>query len=140
LALDDAGNLFIADADNNRIRKLSVNGSAVLTMANTSPANTGNYSVVVSNPYGSVTSSIVAVTVILPPVVLPTVSGSSPDGGLTLNLLTTTNVSSRVYCATNLSPPIQWVPVYTNLNGGAWQFSDTNTAGISGKYYRVSTP
>jgi hypothetical protein len=109
-------------------------------MANTSPANTGNYSVVVSNPYGSVTSSVVAVTVILPPLISPAVSGSSPNGGLTLNLITTTNVASRVYCATNLSPPIQWVPIYTNLNGGAWQFTDTNTSGISGKYYRVSTP
>jgi sugar lactone lactonase YvrE len=140
LALDDAGNLFIADAGNNRIRKLSVNGSAVLTIANTGPANTGNYSVVVSNPYGSVTSSVVAVTVILPPVITPAVYGSSPNGGLTLNLITTTNLGSRVYCATNLAPPIQWVPIYTNLNGGAWQFIDTNTAGISGKYYRVSTP
>ena len=62
------------------------------------------------------------------------------DGSLTLNPLTTTTLSSRLYSATNLTPPVLWLPICTNLTGGLWQFTDTNTAGISAKFYRLSTP
>ncbi len=140
LALDAAGNLFFADTGDQRIRKLSVTGSPLLTIPNAGAANAGSYSVVVSNPYGSVTSSIVAVNVVLPPLISPAINNSSPNGGLTLNLITTSNICSRVYWTTSLSPPVQWVPIYTNLQGGVWQFTDTNTTGLNSKYYRVSTP
>jgi len=62
------------------------------------------------------------------------------DGTMLLSLLTATNVSSQIEVATNLAPPVVWQPVYTNLNGGSWQFTDTNTSGINAKYYRLSTP
>jgi len=72
----------------------------------------------------------------------PTISQiiHSADGGLTLDLVSTRNVSSRLYAATNLSPPFVWQPIATNLDGGAWRFTDTNTAGFPVKLYRVSTP
>ena len=59
---------------------------------------------------------------------------------MTLNLVTTTNISSRVLAATNLSPPVVWLPIYTNNNGGAWQFTDTNTVLYPMRFYRVATP
>ena len=138
LTVDGAGNLFIADDYNSCIRKVSVSGSPVLTLPSASLANSGNYSVVISNPYGSVTSSIVSVSIILPPAVSH--ASFNPGSGLTLNLETATNLSSRIYSTTNLFPPVVWLPVYTNLNGGAWQFTDPGVADLSTKFYRISTP
>jgi hypothetical protein len=64
----------------------------------------------------------------------------SADGSTTLNLSTATNSSSRLYSATNLTSSVVWQPIYTNFNGGLWQFTDTNTAQFNTKFYRVSTP
>jgi hypothetical protein len=143
VAVDNAGNVFIADEFNSRIREVTGIPPYPTTLptfliGNVSSANAGNYSVVISGSGGSITSSVVSLMVAWPPVVSKMVKNT--DGGLTLNLVTTTNVSSRVYAATNLVPPVVWQPVYTNLNGGAWQFTDTNTSGITSKYYRLSTP
>jgi hypothetical protein len=57
-----------------------------------------------------------------------------------LSATTSPNLSSRLYCTTNLTPPVVWFPIYTNLNGGVWQFTDTNTAGFMMKFYQLSTP
>src|SRR5208283_2450749 len=57
-----------ADEANNRIRKV-VFPSTALVLTNVGSANTGNYDVVVSNPYGSVTSSIVTLQLLLPPTI-----------------------------------------------------------------------
>jgi hypothetical protein len=64
----------------------------------------------------------------------------NPDGSMTLNLLTDPSSSSRLYSSANLAPPIVWHPIYTNLSGGRWQFTDTNTTGFQNKFYRSSTP
>jgi len=75
LALDGAGNLLIGDAHNNVVRKVAAAGFGVnptngtLTITNATPARSGSYQVIVSNPAGSVTSSIVSVVVDLPPVI-----------------------------------------------------------------------
>ena len=65
---------------------------------------------------------------------------SNPDGSMTLGCSTATNCSSRLYAATNLTPPVLWQPLYTNATGGLWQFTDTNTSGNASKFYRLSTP
>jgi hypothetical protein len=59
---------------------------------------------------------------------------------ITLNLWTAANLPSRLYASTNLNPPIDWQPLYTNATGGAWQFTDTNINGTPLKFYRASTP
>ena len=66
VTVDTAGNLFIADSKNNLIRKVQIY-SPLLTLNNVSTNNTGNYSVVISGLGGSVTSSIVTLTVIISP-------------------------------------------------------------------------
>jgi hypothetical protein len=111
---------------------------STLTITNVGPGQTGNYSVVITNTYGSITSSIVSLTIIVSPVFSQTALGA--NGNLKLKLLTTTNVASRVYTASNLSPPVIWLPIYTNLDGGVWQFTDTNTGSAKTKFYRLSTP
>jgi hypothetical protein len=132
------GNLFIADTYNDCIREVGFGGYPTLTLNDTTASDIGNYRVIISNSSGGITSSVAFLSVISPPVVCGLANNVS--GGLTLCLVTTTNVSSRIYAATNLTPPVVWQPIYTNLNGGAWQFTDTNTGGILAKYYRLSTP
>ncbi len=138
VAVDGVGNLYIADAGNMRIRKVSVAGSAVLSLADTVLTDSGNYWVIINSPFGSVTSSLFPVTVVMRPVSNQVVLGG--DGTLVLDAVTTTNVSSRVWAAASLVPPILWHPVYTNALGGAWRFTDTNAALNISRFYRVSTP
>ena len=69
VAVDGTGNLFIADQDNQRIRKVASPGPT-LVLNNVGFGNAGAYDVVVSSPYGSVTSSVVNLIVTLPPVIL----------------------------------------------------------------------
>jgi len=62
------------------------------------------------------------------------------DGSMTLTCSTAIDRSSRLHTATNLNPPVVWRPVYTNLTGGVWQFTDTNAGRTPAEFYRVSTP
>jgi hypothetical protein len=138
VAVDCVGNLFIADTYNERVREVGFGGWPALTLNNATTNNTGNYQVIVSNSSGSITSSVVSLTIISP----PAFSGmaNNANGCLTLNLVTTTNIRSRLFAATNLVPPVVWQPIYTNFTGGGWQFTDTNISGITSKYYLLSTP
>jgi hypothetical protein len=138
LAFDAQGNLFIADSCYARIRKVCFSGLPTFLLAGAGTNNTGNYDVVVSSPFGSVTSSNFTVTVVATPLF-----GSSllnADGSVTLNLFSTPNLSTRLYAATNLAPPVVWTPTSTNSAGGAWQFTDTNAVGQPVRFYQMSTP
>jgi streptogramin lyase len=137
IAFDALGNMLIADGSW-RVRKVHFSGDPTLYLPNSGTNKSGVYTVLITSPYGSVTSSNVTLTVITPPIiasVLPNV-----DGSVTLNLSGMTNFSSRLYAATNLTPPIIWTPISTNPSGGAWQFTDTNAPGQPVQFYRVSTP
>jgi trimeric autotransporter adhesin len=138
MAFDAQGNLFVADRTFNRIRKVCFTGLPTLLLSAANTNNTGAYSVTVTSPFGSMVSSNIQLTVINRPAIgLPI---ANADGTAVLNLSTTPNLSSRIYAATNLVPPVVWLPVYTNFNGGDWQFTDTNAGGQEARYYRVSTP
>ena len=62
VAVDASGNLFIADTFNMRIREVVFEGPT-LVLTDVGGANAGAYDVVVSSPYGSVTSSVVTLQV-----------------------------------------------------------------------------
>ncbi|HTQ51918.1 MAG TPA: hypothetical protein VMJ12_14505, partial [Candidatus Acidoferrales bacterium] len=62
-----SGNLFIADLNNNRIRQVAPTTDPAITIYNLTTNNAGNYTVIVSNPFGSITSSIATITLALPP-------------------------------------------------------------------------
>lgn len=138
MAFDAQGNLFIAERSWARIRKVCFSGLPVWLVLNANTNSIGAYSVIVSSPFGSIASSNATLTVISPPVIGPTLMNA--DGSVTLNLSSTPDVSSRLYAATNLNPPVVWQPIYTNPVGGAWQFTDTNALDQPVRFYRVSTP
>jgi len=62
VAADATGNLFIGDEFNQRVRKVVIQGPT-LVLNNVGVVNAGSYDVVVSSPFGSVTSSVVNLTV-----------------------------------------------------------------------------
>jgi sugar lactone lactonase YvrE len=69
LAFDVSGNLYVADTTNNRIRQMHPAGFPTLTLTNVSGINAGNYTVVVTTPYGSATSGVATLAVEGPPVI-----------------------------------------------------------------------
>jgi len=88
--------------------------------------------------WGSVTSSVATLTVQQPQIS----ATPNPNGTVTLNLQTAPNMSSQVLAATNLTPPVVWQSLVTNVPGahGLWQFTDTNASQYPFRFYRTSTP
>ena len=72
VAVDTSGNLFIADEGNNRIRKVARFDLPTLTLTNISASSAGYYRVIVTSPFGSVTSSNALVTVLPAPPAITT--------------------------------------------------------------------
>jgi subtilase family serine protease len=111
-----------------------------LTLTNVQLNQAGNYTVIITNTWGSVTSSVATLTVAPSPIIYQIICNA--DGSVTLNLLTAPNIISRVLAATNLAPPVVWQPLCTNVAGasGAWQFTDTNASQYPIRFYRSYTP
>jgi len=113
---------------------------ATLTLLNTGSQLAGLYSVIITNAFGSVTSSVASLTVVTP---LVTGAVRNYDGSVSLNFAGLPNSTSQVWATTNLIPPVIWQSIFTNTStaaDGTWQFIDTNTVGTPAKFYRFSTP
>jgi len=106
-----------------------------------SSTNAGNYDVVIGNPYGSITSAVVALSVLGVPVSFVTTSGGIQfsNGQLHLSLSGLTGQGPVVIDAsTNLT---QWTPIFTNPSGfGTIQFVDPTATNYPSRYYRATTP
>ncbi len=66
VAINASGSLFIADTLNNRVREVALAGLPTFTLANVTTNNAGNYTVMISNAWGSVTSGVATLTVETP--------------------------------------------------------------------------
>ena len=79
------------------------------TVANAQPANAGSYSVIVTNSYGSITSSTATLTVILPPII-----SVQPSNQLAA---VSNNVTFTVGLSQGTSPAYQWQQNGTAISG-----------------------
>lgn len=103
--------------------------NAHLQFVNLQTSDSGLYAVVISNEFGSVTSSPARLVV--------------SDACTTIGLywgLTVSGMTGRTYVidsATNITDP-SWLPAATNvLTSSSWLFIDTNTPTVPRRYFRV---
>jgi hypothetical protein len=112
----------------------------VLHIAGAGTSDAGNYTVIVTNGFGSASTRAAALAVITP---LITSYGFQSGGGFTLSFAGLPGATTRVWTSTNLTQGAGWLPIYTNTattTNGTWWFTDPNTLGFPAKFYRFSTP
>jgi hypothetical protein len=114
--------------------------NSTLALSAVTNRNLGNYFVVVTNIYGSVTSSVAGLQMVasLQP---QNFFGSNINGQqISLQFSGAPNYPYILQTATNLTPPMIWQSVFTNPadGNGYWQFTDTNLNSPQ-KFYRVLT-
>ena len=134
VAVDTTGNLFIVDAFNNRIRKGVFQGPTMV-LNDVGFGNAGAYDVVVSSLYGSVTSSVVNLTVTLPPVILSTPQITVGNTNFTFLLSGPAGSNYVLQVSTNLS---NWSPVSTSTIPVSGSVNLSNAiSGYNRRFYRV---
>jgi sugar lactone lactonase YvrE len=140
VAADANANLYIADTYNHRIRKVGLNGSPVLPLNGANTNNAGNYTLIINGSFGSITSSVVTLTVLIPPAITGIMPGT--DGSVTLHFTGGANQNYLLQAATNLVAPVVWQTLSTNAAdaNGIWQFADTNTSAYPARFYRAAAP
>ena len=108
---------------------ISGSTTASLTITNAQTSNNGNYWFVITNNYGSATSSVAVLTVLTAPL-FSGIAATGTNGGFVLNGVGGTNSGTyTVLTSTNLAmPPGLWTPVATNQFGSQGQFVFTNIA------------
>lgn len=96
--------------------------------------NAGNYDVVVTSSFGSVTSIVATLTVEVSPISSVTALGFSSSGFLLSGSgLTGSNYAIEV--STNL---INWIPINTNIS--PFEFLDVTATNYPSRFYRLRSP
>ncbi|MEI9961813.1 MAG: immunoglobulin domain-containing protein [Limisphaerales bacterium] len=109
--------------------------NASYSFANVQPADTGNYSVVVANVAGSVTSADAALALLPPPAAQFQSISRQPDGSLQISFNGDTGWTYTVEVSTNL---VHW-SVLTNLTSDSGIFNLTigSTTNSPQQFYRT---
>jgi len=136
VAVDGSGNVYIADTYNQRVREVSPSYQPTLVLSNISTNNLGNYSVVITDANGSITSSVVSLSFPLGPQDFTAFKNAS---GLQLQLVGSPGYLYVLQSAPNLIAPVNWLPIFTNpadVNSN-WSFLVTNLTSAPSCYYRT---
>ncbi len=142
LAFDASGNLYIVDQQHNRIREVHFAGFPSFSLTNANVTSAGNYSVVITSPYGSVTSAVVSLTVTIPntPPQIMVSDGSfgftTNQSGFGFNVNGPVSQAIVVDGSTNL---INWIPLFTNIVGSSspFYFFDPVWTNFPMRFYRA---
>jgi sugar lactone lactonase YvrE len=142
VAFDASGNLYIADQDNNRIREVNFAGSPAFTLASVSLTNAGNYSVVITSPYGSVTSAVVSLTVTIPNTPPQIITTDGSFGFLTNQFgFNLTGAFGQTIVVDGSTDLVNWTPLCTNTaNGAPFYFFDPAFTNYPWRFYRARLP
>jgi hypothetical protein len=133
VAMDASGDLFIADTANCVIRKVVIQGPT-LVLSGVGFGNAGAYDVVVSSPYGSVTSSVVNLTITLP-VILSAPQITVGKTNFTFLLSGPAGSNYVLQVSTNL---LKWSPVSTSTIPVSGSINLTNAINVfKQRYYRA---
>jgi hypothetical protein len=141
---NSSGDLFLADTGNHRVRKVGLYQTLAdpthLVLSSVQAANASNYDVVITNRYGSITSSVAVVSVVLRPQHLA--AQITAGGNVQIQFYGTPGFSYALAAATNLVSPIQWQKVFTNPADaqGRCVFIDTNATTTPRRYYCAIIP
>ncbi len=147
VAFDNSGNMFVADTSNNRIREVDFAGYPTFTINNIGVTNAGNYTVVISSPYGSITSSVASIT-IASPNTPPQIFASGTNFGFTTNLANQSGfgfnlngVAGQTIVVDGSTDLVNWTPLVTNVVGGTpIYFFDPASTNFPGRFYRARLP
>lgn len=115
--------------------------NATLSFGPVHPNRDGNYQAIVTSPYGSATSEVASLTVLLGPNLYGITNPGR--GAVTFLLAGTPGSTNRLWTTTNLNLPFaQWQPITTNTADatGLFQFTDTNTGDMPARFYILSSP
>ena len=134
VGFDTQGNLYIADTGYNRIRKVHFSGDPTLQLLNASITNSGNYSVLITSPFGSVVSSVASLTVVASPIIQ---TFSFANGQFNLTWSTVSNLTYQVQCTLDLSTT-NWIDLGNPITAtnGSVTVSDVPGAD-SQRFYRI---
>jgi len=93
--------------------------------------------VIISNPYGSVTSGIVTLTV-----TLPALQPAITNGNLNLQFSGNAGQTYILQSAASLTAPINWQPIFTNAAdaNGHWSFTNSIPSAVPAVFFRLTTP
>jgi Immunoglobulin domain len=105
--------------------------SLPLTLTNVQLSDAGNYSVILTNMYGSVTSAPASLVVYTDATPTMSIDLGSTNGGFQFDVSGVTGLNYSVQASTNL---IDWVPVETNVS--PFTFLDTNMLLFQQRFYR----
>jgi arabinogalactan endo-1,4-beta-galactosidase len=109
-----------------------------LTLTDITNNSSANYALVVTNVYGSVTSSVATLMVLNPAPIITGVT-ANPDGSFTLKFAGMPGETYVLETTTNLFPTGGWQPIATNIfdSSGVWQFTDMQAADFQQQFYRL---
>ena len=109
--------------------------SKTLSLVNVTDSNAGDYTLVVTNVYGSTTSAVATLTLLLP----PAISSQVTSNGFELSALTIPGITYEVQASTNL---INWTVIFTNRadTNGFLLFNDPTSSTAPIRFFRLLFP
>jgi len=142
VALDASGNLYCGDTQGSRIREVHFGGYPTFTLTDVSTNNSGNYMVIITSPYGSVTSAVATLTVTIPSTPPLIITNDASFGFLTNQFgFNVSGAFGQTIVVDGSTDLVEWTPLFTNIVGGSpFYFFDPAWTNFPWRFYRARLP